>query len=164
VVARGDGPRQTLGQDLAGRGPKTRSHPPPRTSTARHLRCYRDALRTYRLPRRAPSAEAYLWPRRAATPVCAAPNVATQQRVIERSSPFTYPPAFALRTCSAEDLVVLKAFADRPKDWLDIEGVVVRQSQLDWSIVRDELAPLAALKEAPDLGPRLERLRERLAE
>jgi hypothetical protein len=34
-----------------------------------------------------------------------------------------------LHTCSAEDLIVLRAFADRSKDWVDIEGVIIRQSR-----------------------------------
>lgn len=85
--------------------------------------------------------------------------------VIERSSVFTYPQEIGLRTCSAEDLIVLKAFADRPKDWMDIEGIVIRQSpSLDWTYVRDQLAPLAELKDAPELMARLEQTRERLAE
>lgn len=46
------------------------------------------------------------------------------------------------RTRSAEDLIVLKAFADRPKDWLDIEGILIGQAaQLDWPYVRAQLAP-----------------------
>lgn len=85
--------------------------------------------------------------------------------VIERSSVFTYPPAIPLRTCSAEDLIVLKAFADRPKDWMDIEGIIIRRSAgLDWPYVREQLAPLAELKEAPELMSKLEQMRERLAE
>jgi len=59
-------------------------------------------------------------------------------------------------------LLTLKAFADRPKDWMDIEGIIVRQSQdLDWPYVRAELAPLAALGEAPELVAKLEAARER---
>ena len=55
---------------------------------------------------------------------------------------------------------MLKAFADRPKDWLDIEGILIRQSEsLDWSYVRAQLAPLAELKDAPELVDRLERRR-----
>lgn len=87
-----------------------------------------------------------------------------EEQLVDRSSLFTYPPDITLRTCSAEDLIVLKAFADRPKDWMDIEGVIVRQSALDWPYVHDQLAPLAALKDAPDLLPRLERTRARLVE
>jgi len=86
-----------------------------------------------------------------------------EELVVARSTLFTYPPDVALRTCSAEDLLVLKAFADRPKDWMDIEGVIIRQSpRLDWSYVRAQLAPLAELKDAPELVDRLERTRERL--
>jgi hypothetical protein len=48
-----------------------------------------------------------------------------EESVVDRSTPFTYPPDISLRTCSAEDLIVLKAFADRPKDWMDIEGIIV---------------------------------------
>jgi hypothetical protein len=48
---------------------------------------------------------------------------------------------------------------------MDIEGILVRQSAtFDWSYVRTQLAPLAELKEAPELMARLERTRERLSE
>jgi hypothetical protein len=46
---------------------------------------------------------------------------------------------------------------------MDIEGVIVRQSdRLDWPYVRAQLAPLAELKDAPELLDQLERLRARL--
>jgi hypothetical protein len=32
-----------------------------------------------------------------------------------------------IRTCSAEDLIVYKAFADRPRDWVDVKGILLRQ-------------------------------------
>jgi hypothetical protein len=61
---------------------------------------------------------------------------------------------------TAEDLIVLKAFADRPKDWLDIDGILIRQSaSLDWDYVRAQLAPLAELKDAPELVDKLDRRR-----
>jgi hypothetical protein len=42
---------------------------------------------------------------------------------------------------------VLKAFADRPQDWLDVEGVIVRQGRtLDRALVIEELVPLLELK------------------
>jgi len=47
-----------------------------------------------------------------------------EERAVERASFFTYAPNLSLRTCSAEDLVVLKAFAlvtrDKEKDAYDI--------------------------------------------
>jgi predicted nucleotidyltransferase len=62
-----------------------------------------------------------------------------------------------LRTCSAEDLIVLKAFAGRGQDWVDVERIVVRQTgKLDWDYIRDQLRPLAALKEAPEILDQLE--------
>jgi hypothetical protein len=71
-----------------------------------------------------------------------------EERVIERSSPWDIGGTEPLATCSAEDLVVLKAFAGREKDWLDVEGVVVRQGPaLDVALVRRELEPLLKLKE-----------------
>jgi len=86
-----------------------------------------------------------------------------EARAIERSSTFRYPLDVHLRTCSAEDLIVLKAFADRPRDWADIEGILIRQTgSLDWGMVRDELAPLLELKESPESLDRLEQLRARL--
>ena len=39
-----------------------------------------------------------------------------EELAVSRASLFTYPPDIPLRTCSAEDLIVLKAFADLPKD------------------------------------------------
>lgn len=69
---------------------------------------------------------------------------------IERSSKAEYLPGIHLRTCSAEDLIVHKAFAARPKDWLDIEGILIRQSVLDWRYIEDQLRPLLELKEEPE--------------
>ena len=60
-----------------------------------------------------------------------------EQSVVERSSLFAFPPDTRLRTCSAEDLIVMKAFAARPKDWLDVEGIIIRQmGTLDWQYIR----------------------------
>jgi hypothetical protein len=88
-----------------------------------------------------------------------------EESAVDRSSLFTFPPDVPLRTCSAEDLLVLKAFADRPKDWVDIDGVIIRQSgHLDWDYVYHHLAPLAELKEAPEIVDRLEQRRRDLDE
>ena len=52
-----------------------------------------------------------------------------------------------LKICSAEDLVVLKAFANRPRDWSDIEGVILRQKhKLDFRYVFEQLEDLASSK------------------
>lgn len=86
-----------------------------------------------------------------------------EESAAERSTLFTFPIDTPLRTCSAEDLIVLKAFADRPKDWMDIDGVIIRQAgRLDWDYVATHLAPLAELKGAPEIVTRLEQRRRAL--
>ncbi len=83
-----------------------------------------------------------------------------EQRVIERATYHQFLPAACLNTCSAEDLITLKAFADRSRDWADIEGIVLRMGRrLDWALVEAELQPLCELKEAPDTLARLRGLR-----
>jgi hypothetical protein len=82
-----------------------------------------------------------------------------EERVVGRSSPWDIGAAELLATCSAEDLVVLKAFAGRDKDWLDVEGVVTRQGPaLDAALVLAEAGPLLELKEAAAAMERLRRL------
>jgi len=90
-------------------------------------------------------------------------GLAFEETVVERSSLFEFPPDVPLRTCSAGDLIVLKAFAARERDWIDIEGVIVRQAAvLDWRYVRDQLGQLAELKEEPEILSELERRRAKL--
>ena len=80
-----------------------------------------------------------------------------EELVTQRSSYFDYPPGIALRTCSAEDLIVLKAFAGRGQDWVDVERIIVRQTgKLDWDYIREQLGPLTELKDAPEIVDQLE--------
>lgn len=75
-----------------------------------------------------------------------------EESAVARATEFAFPGGIPIRTCSAEDLVVLKAFASRPKDWLDIDGILVRQAgTLDWDYIRGQLTPLAELKDAPEI-------------
>jgi hypothetical protein len=88
-----------------------------------------------------------------------------EESVVARSSMYEYHSGRSLRTCSAEDLVVMKAFASRDQDWLDIKGILIRQgNRLDWPYILEQLPPLCELKEDPAIVPRLERLREELQE
>ena len=60
--------------------------------------------------------------------------------------------------------MVLKAFAGRDKDWLDIEGIVVRQGdRLKTSQVLRELEPLLELKEDARSLSRLRAILDRVA-
>jgi hypothetical protein len=87
-----------------------------------------------------------------------------EENVAERASPFDFGRGVSLLTASAEDLIVLKSFASRPQDWIDVEGVIVRQgSKLNWKQILDELKPLCELKEAPEIVDRLIELRNSLS-
>lgn len=70
----------------------------------------------------------------------------------------TLPDIF-LRTCSAEDLIAHKAFEARPKDWIDIEGIVARQKSLDWTYIDEQINPLVELKEEPEILTKLARFK-----
>ncbi len=57
-----------------------------------------------------------------------------------------------LPVCTAEDLVVHKAIADREKDWMDIDGIVFRQrGRLEADYVRDWLRQFGEVLEKPHL-------------
>lgn len=65
----------------------------------------------------------------------------------------------ALLTCSAEDLIVHKAFAARDQDWADVTTVVMRQGpKLKVEQIWEELRPLVELKEEPAIIEKLERI------
>ena len=86
-----------------------------------------------------------------------------EEKTVARASRYEFLPGVSLLTCSAEDLIVLKAFADRGQDWLDVEGVLIRQKGLlDWDYILSELTPLVNLKEAPDILTHLQQLRRKL--
>jgi hypothetical protein len=56
--------------------------------------------------------------------------------------------------------IILKLFAFRPRDVLDVETVVVRQRDtLDWEYIERQLEPLAEVKEQPEIMDALARLR-----
>jgi hypothetical protein len=83
-----------------------------------------------------------------------------EEHAVRRASDFAIGKDAVIRTCSAEDLIVLKAFAARDKDWLDIRGIVKRRAAaLDRELIWTELTPLLEL--APDEG-RSARLRDLL--
>jgi hypothetical protein len=83
-----------------------------------------------------------------------------EESVVARATSFSFGPGLDIRTCSAEDLVVLKLFASRPLDVRDAEGVAVRfKDHLDWRYIEDQLRPLAEVKEEPEIMRTLARLR-----
>ena len=56
----------------------------------------------------------------------------------------------------------MKAFAGRGQDWVDLERFIIRQTgKLDWNYIRQQLGPLATLKESPEI---LDELYKRIVE
>ncbi len=52
---------------------------------------------------------------------------------------------------------MFKVFAGRPRDWLDVEGIVAKSgARIDWIGVRADLRTLLELKEDIESLPRLE--------
>ncbi|MDO9540988.1 MAG: DUF6036 family nucleotidyltransferase [Kiritimatiellia bacterium] len=84
-----------------------------------------------------------------------------EETCIERATYFEFLPVISLLTCSAEDLIVMKAFAEREIDWHDVKGIIIRQQeQLDWDYIHAQLTPLCDLKESPSILMRLKQLRK----
>jgi hypothetical protein len=83
-----------------------------------------------------------------------------EERVVRNASLFKFGSGPSLRTCSAEDLIVLKLFASRPIDIRDAESVVLRNGKhLEWAYIEEQLRPLVELKEEPEILQTLARLR-----
>lgn len=61
--------------------------------------------------------------------------------------------------CSAEDLIIHKAIADRPKDWMDIEGIIWRQKgRLDRRYIERWLRKWGEELEKPHLLTRFDEM------
>jgi hypothetical protein len=76
-----------------------------------------------------------------------------EAEVVKRASSYELEPGCRIRTCSAEDLVIHKAVAGRPRDMADIEGIVARQGRrLDVRRIRRWLTEFSAVDGMPDLG------------
>ena len=78
-------------------------------------------------------------------------------RAIERGSWWEARPGVRLFTCSADDLIVHKAFASRDLDWVDVDRILaVQRERLNVEQILTELRPLVDLKEDGGIIPKLE--------
>ena len=82
-----------------------------------------------------------------------------EESVISRASNFEFAPGLKIRTCSAEDLIVMKLFALRALDVQDATAVAIRQRNLDWPYIEEQLTPLAEIKANPEILQQLAKLR-----
>lgn len=87
-----------------------------------------------------------------------------EEDAVIRAKPVELEQGAWLRICTAEDLIIMKAFADRPQDRVDLRGILVRQGPetLDWKRIWEELVPLAEIKDAPGILDHLKKLVEEI--
>lgn len=79
-----------------------------------------------------------------------------EESAVSRATYFEYAQNTKLLTCSAEDLIIMKAFASRPQDWVDVEGILIRQGdRLDIEYIFEHLDPLCAAKEDASISDHL---------
>ncbi|MEK7721229.1 MAG: nucleotidyl transferase AbiEii/AbiGii toxin family protein [Elusimicrobiota bacterium] len=82
-----------------------------------------------------------------------------EEEACDRATRFEFLPGIDILTCSAEDLIIMKAFANRQKDWSDVKSVLIRrQGKVDQSYVLERLTPLAEIKSAPEILLKLKSL------
>lgn len=75
-----------------------------------------------------------------------------EEEACRRATSFEFLPGLSLLTCSAEDLIIMKAFANRPKDWSDLGSVLAKQQgKVDKAYILERLTPLAEIKAAPEI-------------
>lgn len=82
-----------------------------------------------------------------------------EENCVARATEWPVAPDLKLTTCSAEDLIVHKAFAGRDLDWADVSSIVMRQGRkLNLEQIWEELRPLVELKEEPEILVKLQRI------
>ena len=85
-----------------------------------------------------------------------------EEEVLARARTFDFGE-MTLPVCSPEDFIIHKIIADRPKDWADVEGVLIEQhNELDQKYVYAWLGQFAEILERSDWLDRYEDLVRRL--
>lgn len=79
---------------------------------------------------------------------------------LRRASYQKFTEDVSLKVCSAEDLIILKTFAGRPQDWIDVETVIIKQNDLDWDYIDSAIAVVQVYDDMDDKLERLHKLRD----
>ena len=84
-----------------------------------------------------------------------------EYRAVARAIRFDFGMGDPLQICTADDLIVYKAFAARDRDWEDVKSIIRRRgAALNWTQILEELTPLTELKEQPEILERLTTIRK----
>lgn len=74
-----------------------------------------------------------------------------EMNVFERAVPYNINK-LKIWLCSPEDLIIHKAIANRDKDWVDIEGILIEQRErLDAKYIKNWLSQFADALEKPEI-------------
>lgn len=74
-----------------------------------------------------------------------------EQEMVARSVIHKIDDTLKIHLPTPEDLIIMKAIAHRPKDLLDIQGIIQRHPQLDRERIQDWVKQFAELLERPEL-------------
>lgn len=74
-----------------------------------------------------------------------------EQEMVERSIVHEVDDALFIRLPTPEDLIIMKAVAHRPKDLLDIQGIIQSHPDLDQARIQSWVVQFAELLEMPEL-------------
>lgn len=81
-----------------------------------------------------------------------------EEKVMSRAVKCKLEKGHIVKICSAEDLIIHKAVAGRPRDLADIESVIMRQGKkLDTAYLRKWLKEFSDALEMPEILERFER-------
>ncbi len=84
-----------------------------------------------------------------------------EHEMMKNASLYAFASGLSLPVCSADDLFIMKAFAARPKDWIDAESIALRQKgQLDVARIMERVTELAELKGEPEITLRARKILE----
>ena len=86
-----------------------------------------------------------------------------ESELLERATSFEFAEGYNLITCSAEDLIILKAYANRDQDWFDVRNILIRfASTLQRELIFDIITQLADLKGDRLIVNKLEKMFEEI--
>lgn len=74
-----------------------------------------------------------------------------EEEMVERSVIHEIDKALQIRLPTPEDLIIMKAIAHRPKDLLDIQGIIQSRPDLDRERIQDWVIQFADFLEMPEL-------------
>lgn len=74
-----------------------------------------------------------------------------EQEMVARSQVHEIDDALKIHLPTPEDLIIMKAIAHRPKDLLDIQGIIRNHPHLDRRRIQDWVTQFADLLEKPEL-------------